>query len=99
MEFDLTEFTLAPSTEQFDRCRKGDLFKIEIPRCASKQAVKTLLYNELMQQQILPEESGLGNVQEGSAALAEADEKPFPVLLSPVRPSDPFFVPQSIPHW
>lgn len=36
-------------------------------------------------------------MQEGAAALAEADEKPSLVLLSPVRPSDPFFVPQSTP--
>lgn len=54
MEFDLTAFTLAPSTEQFDRCRKDDLFKIadffkiEIPRYSSKQAVKKFLYNELV---------------------------------------------------
>jgi len=54
MDFNLTAFTLAPSTEQFVRCRKDDLFKIadffkiEIPRDASKKAVKTLLYNELV---------------------------------------------------
>lgn len=103
MEFDLILFTLAPSTEQFDRFRKDDFFKIaeffkiEIPRKASKKAIKTLLYKELVQQQILPEESGLESVEEGAAALAEADEKPSPVLLSPVRPSDPLFVRQSTP--
>ncbi len=63
MEFDLTPFTLYPTTEKFNKCRKSDLlqiadfFNILVPKEGSKQVVKEKLYSELVETGILPDES------------------------------------------
>ncbi len=62
MEFDLTSFTLYPTTEKFNKCRKADLlqiadfFNILVPKEGSKQVVKEKLYSELVETGILPDE-------------------------------------------
>lgn len=61
MDFDLIAFSLAPSTEQFNRCRKDNLLKIAfflvfflnvVPHNASKKEVKKLLQEELVMQRM-----------------------------------------------
>lgn len=70
MKFDLIAFTLSPSTEQFNRCRKDDLFKIAeffkivVPHRALKIELKKILYQELIIQRILPDESGMSGIEE-----------------------------------
>lgn len=63
MEFDLTAFTLSPTTEVFERCRKKDLlaiadfFSIRVTREATKQVIKKELYDKLVEDGILAEGS------------------------------------------
>lgn len=63
MEFDLTAFTLAPSTEVFNKCRKKDLlliadfFKIDVSKEATKQVIRKELLCELVKTGILPADS------------------------------------------
>ncbi len=63
MEFDLISFTLTPTIEVFNRCRKRDLlmiadfFNINVPREATKQVVKEELYDKLVNEGILPKQS------------------------------------------
>ncbi|XP_072557069.1 uncharacterized protein [Paramormyrops kingsleyae] len=67
-QFDLVAFTLYPTLEQFDVCRKDDLlqiadfFNILVPAEASKRVVKQILLDELVQQGILPELGGSPSV-------------------------------------
>uniref|UniRef100_A0A8C2FDI9 SCAN box domain-containing protein n=1 Tax=Cyprinus carpio TaxID=7962 RepID=A0A8C2FDI9_CYPCA len=62
MDFDLISFTLSPTTEEFNRCRKKDLlliadfFNIEIPREAIKKVIKDELFEKLVSEGILPRE-------------------------------------------
>lgn len=64
MEFDLTAFTLMPTIEVFNRCRKKDLvliaefFNIRIEREATKQVLKQDLQEKLTTAGILPRQSG-----------------------------------------
>lgn len=61
MEFDLLAFTLSPSTEIFQKCRKKDLiliaefFNIEIVKEEKKQVIKDYLFKQLVYNGILPE--------------------------------------------
>lgn len=54
MDFDLISFTLSPTIEEFNHCRKRDLlliadfFNIEIPREAIKQVIKDELFEKLV---------------------------------------------------
>lgn len=63
MEFDLISFTLAPTIEVFNRCRKKDLlliadfFRIDISKEASKQVIKDELFDKLVNDRILPQKS------------------------------------------
>lgn len=63
MEFDLISFTLAPTTEVFNRCKKSELlmiadfFRINVPREATKQVMKEELYDKLVNEGILPRQS------------------------------------------
>ncbi|XP_072563872.1 uncharacterized protein [Paramormyrops kingsleyae] len=67
-QFNLVAFTLYPTLEQFDECRKDDLlqiadfFNILVPAEASKRVVKKILLDELVQQGILPELGGSPSV-------------------------------------
>lgn len=66
MDFDLVKFTLSPTVEEFDRCRKGDLiliaefFNIPVSKEAKKQCLKDELYRRLVQAGILPADSNVG---------------------------------------
>lgn len=66
MEFDLVKFTLSPTVEEFDRCRKKDLiviaefFNIPVSKEAKKQCIKDELYRKLVQAGILPADSKVG---------------------------------------
>lgn len=74
MEFDL-EFTLAPSTDVYNRCRKRDLlliadfFNVTVPGNATKQVIKDALYIELVSRGILPDDSR-EDVAEGETAAS-----------------------------
>lgn len=95
MEFDLTLFTLSPTTEEFNKCRKADLlqiadfFEIVVPREAQKQVVKKELYGKLVEAGILPEESVEGVTGEGAKAAGDGDTVSFPSI----DPSYPRFDP------
>ncbi len=83
MEFDLLAFTLAPTTEVFNRCRKKDLliadfFHVSMSRDATKRVIKEELYNELVSTGILPAES-LPDVSEGNLAVEEASVLPLSI--------------------
>ncbi|KAL0153953.1 hypothetical protein M9458_050710 [Cirrhinus mrigala] len=78
MEFDLTAFTLAPTVEVFNSCRKKDLiliaefFDIQIQRDTTKQVLKESLYEKLIAAGILPRQAGDdGELQTGVAGSAE----------------------------
>lgn len=70
MEFDLTAFTLSPTTEVFERCRKKDLvsiaefFNIRVTREAAKQVIKKELYDRLVADGILAAEGASAEVFE-----------------------------------
>ncbi|XP_076842798.1 uncharacterized protein LOC143487636 [Brachyhypopomus gauderio] len=63
--FDLTEFSLFPTLEQFDKCRKADLlliaefFNVTVPRDASKRDIKQALEHSLVRDGILPDRGGV----------------------------------------
>lgn len=58
----MDKFTIAPTHEQFDKCRKddflliADFFDIVVPCHAFKKEIKEMLRTELVKQRILPEE-------------------------------------------
>uniref|UniRef100_A0A3B3T9V3 SCAN box domain-containing protein n=1 Tax=Paramormyrops kingsleyae TaxID=1676925 RepID=A0A3B3T9V3_9TELE len=66
--FDLLEFTLSPTQEQFDNYRKSDLvaiagfFNVVVPVGASKQEIKQVLQDDLVTQGILLEPGDLSGV-------------------------------------
>lgn len=76
MEFDLISFTLAPSFEVFNRCKKKDLiqiaefFNIVISSSATKQVIKEKLYDKLVSDGILPRQSDDSEVVEQLDAAA-----------------------------
>ncbi len=76
MEFDLTAFTLAPSIEVCDRCRKDDLlqiaqfFKIAVSRHSTKKDIKTVLHRKLAEDQIFPELTITSDVEEEELHLS-----------------------------
>ncbi len=80
MEFNLTAFTLAPTVEVFNRCRKKDLVLIaeffEIQRDTTKQVLKEDLYEKLIAAGILPRQSGDDELQTGAAVDAEEEVSP-----------------------
>ncbi len=55
-KFELDKFAIAPTAEQFERCRKDDLlviadfYNIAVPRCAIKREIKETLHKELVKQ-------------------------------------------------
>ncbi len=75
MEFDLIEFTLAPSTDVYNRCRKrhllliADFFNVTVLGNATKQVIKDALYIELVSRGILPDDSR-EDVAEGETAAS-----------------------------
>jgi len=63
MEFDLVSFTLAPTFEVFNRCKKKELiqiaefFNVLIVKEATKQVIKETLYDKLVSDGILASQS------------------------------------------
>jgi len=63
MEFDLVSFTLAPTFEVFNRCKKKELiqiaefFNVLIVKEATKQVIKETLYDKLLSDGILASQS------------------------------------------
>ncbi len=78
MDFDLIEFSLNPTVEVYNRCRKKDLvlvadfFNISVPKESTKQVIKEQLYDELVSAGILPGQSEAG--EEESEAGVETSE-------------------------
>ncbi len=70
MEFDLISFTLLPTLEGYNRCRKKDLvsiadfFNINISRESTKQVIKEELFGELVKAGILAASDKEGVVEE-----------------------------------
>lgn len=66
MEFDLVAFTLSPTIEVFQKCRKKDLlviadfYNLTVTKEAKKQVIKTSLFEQLVKAGILPGEVGEG---------------------------------------
>lgn len=82
MEFDLIKFTLSPTLEEFDRCRKKDLiviaefFNVLISKEQRKHLIKDELYGKLVEMGILPERMVAGGPEletDGEAASDGAD--------------------------
>ncbi|KAI2645228.1 Retrovirus-related Pol polyprotein [Labeo rohita] len=100
-KFELEKFTIAPTHEQFEKCRKDDLlliadfFDIVVPCTALKREIKEVLHRELVKQRILPEAgvvSGVASHLELSEGLgaAEAELKSDIVIgIDPIPPSSP----------
>ncbi len=82
------EFTLAPSTDVYNRCRKRDLlliadfFNVIVPGNATKQVIKDALYIELVSRGILPDDSR-EDVAEGETA-ASSPSPPTEHRLDPM---------------
>lgn len=85
MEFDLISFTLYPSWEVYNRCRKKDLIQIAdfyniiIPKESSKQVIKEELFGELVKIGVLvppDEESIVGVESDAVVETAESDSIP-----------------------
>lgn len=91
MEFDLVAFTLSPTTEVFERCRKKDLllianfFNITVPADAVKHVIKQVLREKLEEMGILPESSAREEVSPDVAEGAVSDDGPPSVPV--VEPS------------
>lgn len=70
MDLDLVKFTLSPSLEEFNNCKKVDLlliadfYNIAVSRVARKQVIKEELYVKLVEAGIFP-----------GKALEQRDEK------------------------
>ncbi|KAL6471399.1 hypothetical protein MHYP_G00200490 [Metynnis hypsauchen] len=79
-EFDLILFTLCPTLEQFDDCRKVDLllvadfFNVDVPRLAPKREIKRILEAQLVTEGILPGRVGSPGVATDLAQGAEVAE-------------------------
>ncbi|KAL6461078.1 hypothetical protein MHYP_G00310440 [Metynnis hypsauchen] len=78
--FELSEFAIDPTWDQFDACRKTDLllvadfFSVIIPRSAPKHEVKAVLETHLVRLGILPERERSLGVALGHTPGAEATE-------------------------
>ncbi len=85
MDFDLISFTLCPTVEVFNKCRKDDLlqvtdfFSIPVFRDASKRIIKTELQKVLVDQGILPDESEEGGTGDKISVIVGSDVKSLPV--------------------
>lgn len=61
MDFDLIKFTLSPTLEEINRCRKKDLlviadfYNITVARAAQKRVIKDELYKKLVEEGVFPE--------------------------------------------
>ncbi len=85
MDFDLISFTLCPTVEVFNKCRKDDLlqvadfFNIPVFRDVSKRIIKIELQKVLVVQGILPDESEEGGSGDKTSVIEGSDVKSLPV--------------------
>lgn len=85
MAFELVSFTLCPTVEVFDKCRKDDLlqvadfFNISVSRHVSKRLIKAELQKVLVEQGILPDESEEGGSGDKTPVIEGSDVKSLPV--------------------
>lgn len=83
MDFDLIEFSLNPTIDVYNRCRKKDLiliadfFNISVLKESTKQVIKEQLYDELVSAGILP-----GQSEAGEEELSEAGVETSEVFLN-----------------
>ncbi|XP_058606599.1 uncharacterized protein LOC131523953 isoform X2 [Onychostoma macrolepis] len=84
MEFDLTTFTLSPTTEVFERCRKKDLlliadfYDVRVKKETTKQVIKKELYDKLVEDGILAGDSEKEKSQGGAHMdFSEAEQVRF----------------------
>ncbi len=79
MEFDFSAFTLSPSIEAFNRCKKKDLlliadfFDIAVHKGVTKQVLKEKLFGKLVEASILPRDSE-DSVEVQSEAAVQAED-------------------------
>lgn len=79
MEFDFTAFTLSPTIEAFNHCKKKDFiliaefFDISVKKDVTKQVLKDDLFEKLVNVGILPRESE-ESAEVQSEALFEAED-------------------------
>lgn len=87
----MIEFSLAPTVEVFNRCRKKDLlliaefFKISVSRDVTKAVLKDELYTELVNSGILPVESKTDGLEEQELVeIAETNVDAVPIGNEPI---------------
>lgn len=88
MEFDLTTFSLAPTIEAFNKCRKKDLFliadffNISVQRDVTKQTLKEELFGKLVEEGFLPKDSddSVEGQDEVVEQMSEMDVNHDPVI-------------------
>lgn len=97
MEFDLTAFTLAPTLEVHNKCRKQDLlvmadfFSITVPRETAKRVITDKLYTELVTAGILP--IGSEDMEENTETAEVGSFAGLPPSIDPTSLSfDPVLV-------
>ncbi len=101
LKFELEKFTIAPTEEQFEKCRKDDLlliadfFDINVPRNALKRDIKEALHKELVKQRILPGETEVTGVatnpvfSDDLEALEMELKSEEDISIDPGNPSSP----------
>ncbi len=83
MEFDLIAFTLHPTTEVFECCRKVDLlliadfFDISVPRETSKRTTKQVLRDRFVETGIVPEATTMEDVSP-DVGLGDVSDRALP---------------------
>ncbi len=95
--FDLIKFTLSPTLEEFNRCRKkyliliAEFYNLTVPKEQNKQVIKGQLYGKLVEAGVLPggaEAEGPESETDGEAASDDADsvsdEKAPGVIVDPM---------------
>ncbi|XP_076745575.1 uncharacterized protein LOC112435382 [Maylandia zebra] len=89
MEFKLEDFTLSPSAEKLDRCKKADLllvaefFDVTVPLTAKKKELRELLCVQLTDRGLFGEPGPAGGVELGAVAGVSAPLKNLPFPPSP----------------
>ncbi|KAL0153620.1 hypothetical protein M9458_051100, partial [Cirrhinus mrigala] len=94
MAFDLLAFTLSPTTEVFNRCKKKELlliaefFNVKVTRGAVKAVIKQELYNELVSTGVLPAEDAVGEETSASGFLVPAVSQLDPLTAIKLKELD-----------
>ncbi|KAL3968224.1 ATP-binding cassette, subfamily A (ABC1), member 1 [Sarotherodon galilaeus] len=89
MEFKLEDFTLSPTEEKLDRCKKDDLilianfFDVTVPLNAKKKELKELLCVKLLERGLFGEPAPAEGVEPGAVAGIPAPLKKLPPQTGP----------------